>query len=160
MIPSTTSVVADRNSYVRRLLQREMTRAGYIVLPADSVRQVLFWIERQANLALLVIDPDFPDTNPDTLLIRIRRQCPALPVIVHTHLEERTLPIMRQGLAKPIFIAKGGNSVEPLLSAVAAVLRPTGYEVASSRNRSTPLRSTLPPKVPADKHRRWDKEKN
>lgn len=158
MIPSTISLVADRNSYVRRLLQREMTRAGYVVLPADSVRQVLYWIERQTDLALLVIDPDFPDTNPDTLLIRIRRQCPALPVIVHTHLEERTLPIMRQGLAKPIYIAKGGNSVEPLLNAVAAVLRPTGHEVAPSHNRSTPFRSALPPKVPAGNHQRWDKE--
>ena len=158
MIPSTLSVVADRNPYVRRFLQREIARAGHTVLPADSVRQVLFWIERRTNLALLVIDPDFPDTHPDTLLIRIHRQRPELPIIVHTHLEESTLPTMRWLPAKAIYIAKGGNSVEPLLTAVTAVLRPTGKATAPSCTRATPLRSVLPPKALADKHHGGDKE--
>jgi DNA-binding response OmpR family regulator len=62
-----TILIADRNPYVRRFLQRELTNAGYEVLPAENGRQVLFWIDRHASLDLAILDLDLPDTDAETL---------------------------------------------------------------------------------------------
>lgn len=123
MTHCATILIADRNPYVRQFLQREMHRAGYAVLLAESGRQVLFWIERFTGLDVVVLDPDFPDIDPDTLVTHLRRQCPTLPIVIHAHPGEETIHSENMAALALQSIAKGANSSDEILRVVAGILQ-------------------------------------
>ena len=55
-----TILIADRNSHVRKFLQREMTAAGYRVRLAENAGEVLKCAFRHEPLDLVILDPDLP----------------------------------------------------------------------------------------------------
>lgn len=118
-----TILIADRNPYVRKFLQREMHNAGYEVLLAENGRQVLFWVDRQAALNLVVLDPDLPDMDAATLLAKLHHQIPHLPVLVHGHPGEETDKLAG---GRTWFVEKRGNSIERMLHMVSKILEHCG----------------------------------
>jgi DNA-binding response OmpR family regulator len=117
--PPTIILIADRNPYVRKFMQREMTHAGYEVLLAESGRQLLFWIERHTALDLVILDSDLPDMDAAALIAELRMRCPDLPVVVHCHPGDETEKIRFNGIW---FVQKGGNSVERIIHMVERIL--------------------------------------
>lgn len=117
---SPTILIADRNPYVRRFMQREMKNAGYEVMLAENGRQLLFWVERRLALDLVILDPDLPDTDPAALLAKIRRRAPALPVIIHGHTGEAADNLCCTGAW---FVEKGGNSIERMIQMAGRILK-------------------------------------
>ena len=83
-----TILIADRNSHVRKFLQREMTAAGYRVRLAESAGEVLKCAFRHEPLDLVILDPDLPGAEDTSLLQHLFDRIPALPVVVHSYSAE------------------------------------------------------------------------
>ena len=77
-------LIADRNPYIRRFLQREMSQVGYSVGSAANGMQVLDWIESGRPLDLLILDPELPDTDGVLLFEQLHYYAPNLPIVVHS----------------------------------------------------------------------------
>jgi len=107
-----TILIADRNSNVRRFLQREMAAAGYRVRLADSAGEVLKCAFRHEPLDLVILDPDLPGAEDTSLLRHLFDRIPALPVIVHSYPADYDSETAHPG--KAIFVEKRGNSIERL----------------------------------------------
>lgn len=78
-----TILIVDRNPYIRELLKREMTKAGYHVREAKNGQEVLREIYTHEHLDLLILDPDLPDVNISTILEKVENRIPPLPVVIH-----------------------------------------------------------------------------
>lgn len=65
-----TILIADRNRNVRKFLQREMTSAGYRVRLAENAHEVIKWTFHHDPLDLIILDPDFPDSDESRILSR------------------------------------------------------------------------------------------
>jgi DNA-binding NtrC family response regulator len=115
-----TILIADRNSHVRKFLQREMTAAGYQVHLAESAGQVLKCAFRHEPLDLVIMDPDLPGAEDTNLLQRLLDRVPALPVIVHSYPAEFANAEMHPG--KVVFVEKRGSSIERLKQVVQETL--------------------------------------
>ena len=111
----STILIADRNPYVRKFLQRELLNAGHMVALAENARQVLLMVERDPSLKLVIIDPDLPDRDMLSIVDRLRLLKPALPVLIHSLPEEYTERPSDQCVW---FVEKGGNSVDAIISLV------------------------------------------
>jgi len=115
-----TLLIADRNSHVRRFLQREMTAAGYQVQLAESAGQVLQCAFLHEPLDLIIIDPDLPGDEDANLLQRLMDRVPALPVIVHSYPAEYANSAAHP--EKVVFVEKRGSSIERLKQVVQETL--------------------------------------
>ena len=111
-----TILIADRNRNVRKLLQREMTSAGYRVHLAGNAREVMKWTFHHDPLDLIILDPDLPDSDESRILEDVLDRIPALPVIVHTHLSEYKHDL--NDMKNVVFVEKRGISVERLKQVV------------------------------------------
>ena len=118
-----TILIADRNSHVRRFIQREMTAAGYQVHLAESAGEVLKCAFRHEPLDLVILDPDLPGAEDANLLQRLLDRVPALPVVVHSYPAEYGNAAMHPGIV--VFVEKRGSSVERLKQVVYETLTPT-----------------------------------
>ena len=114
-----TILIADRNPYVRRFLQRELTNAGYKVLPAENGRQVLYWIDRHPSLDLAILDLDLPDMEADALFEHLRHHIPTIPLVVHSHPDDNIRALNGNGV---YFVEKKGNSIEGIIRMVGHIL--------------------------------------
>lgn len=120
MIKQYHVLIADRNPRIRNLLKREFTKAGYVVRLAESSKTLLEIVFGPAPLDLLIIDPDFPNTDLTVLSQRLSERVPQLPVILHaldTDLKSIRLPLHLAQL-----VEKNGCSVENLKKTVAGML--------------------------------------
>ena len=111
-----TILIADRNSHVRKFLQREMTAAGYRVRLAESAGEVLKCAFRHEPLDLVILDPDLPGAEDTNLMQHLMDRVPALPVIVHSYPAEYGNAAAHP--AKVVFVEKMGSSVERLKQVV------------------------------------------
>jgi DNA-binding NtrC family response regulator len=118
-----TILIADRNSHVRKFLQREMTAAGYQVHLAQSAGEVLKCAFRHEPLDLVILDPDLPDAEDTNLMQHLLDRSPALPVIVHSYPAEYGNAAAHRG--NMVFVEKRGSSVERLKQVVYETLAPT-----------------------------------
>lgn len=114
-----TILIADRNSHVRRFLEREMTAAGYQVHLAESFTEVLKCAFRHEPLDLVILDPDLPGAEDNNILQRLLDRVPALPVIVHSYPAEYTNATQPGSV---FFVEKKGSSVERLKQVVHEIL--------------------------------------
>jgi DNA-binding NtrC family response regulator len=111
-----TILIADRNRNVRNFLQREMMAAGYRVCLAENAREVIKWTFHQDPLDLIILDPDFPDSDGSRILEVVLDRIPPVPVIVHTHISEyKPDPNLIKNV---VFVEKRGISVERLKQVV------------------------------------------
>lgn len=120
MIKQYHVLIADRNPRIRDLLKREFTKAGYVVCLAESSETLLKIVFGPTPLDLLIIDPDFPNTDLTVLSQKLRDRVPQLPVILHaldTDLKSIRLPLHLAQL-----VEKNGCSVENLKKTVAGML--------------------------------------
>ena len=121
-----TILVADRNPHVRELLKRELTSEGYRVRMAESGRQLIKWAFHKEPLDLLIVDPDLPDTDIQSLFTKLRDRIPFLPMVVHTFLADYT---EHAGLWDEIpFVEKRGSSIEHLKKVVFDILQKPNKE--------------------------------
>jgi DNA-binding NtrC family response regulator len=116
-----TLLIADRNRNVRDFLGREMVKEGYQVRQAKTGSEVLRWIYDAEPVDLLIMDPDFPDINQQSLLEKIEDRVPTLPVVVHAFASE---PFAPRGMAgSRAFVEKEGGSIENLKRVVLEMLK-------------------------------------
>ena len=116
-------MIADRNPNVRELLRRELTAEGYQVLLARNGQEVLKGVEDHEGLDLLVVDLDLPYAGDSDILEALRKQIPALPVVVHTFLPEYiNHPATLNSVA---LVEKEGNSIDRIKDVILEVLGKT-----------------------------------
>ena len=111
-----TILIADRNRNVRLFLQREMVSAGFQVLLAENAREVIKMTFHHDPLDLIILDPDFPDSDGSNILDTVLDRIPTLPIIVHTHFLDHTFD--SNTVKKVIFVEKRDVSVERLKQVV------------------------------------------
>jgi len=113
-------LIADKNPRIRDFLKREFITAGYIVRLVESGDQLLKILCARVPMDLLIIDPDFPDTDFSVLTKRLQEHVPHLPVVLHTlDTDMKTAPLPLN-LAQ--WVEKNGCSVEDLKKTVAGML--------------------------------------
>ena len=115
-----TILIADRNSHVRKFLQREMTAAGYQVQLADNACQVIKWAFNREPLDLVILDPDLPDADESDMLHHLFNRVPALPVVMHTYASE--YGDVSKDMEGIYFVEKKGSSIERLKQVVNEIL--------------------------------------
>ncbi|MFC1489330.1 response regulator [Thermodesulfobacteriota bacterium] len=113
-------LIADKNPHVREFLKREMIADGYRVHLAQNAQQLLKWVYHHKHLDLLIIDPDFPDTDVSPLLRKLQEQFPFLPVVVHAFLVDDSGH--SDILCAFPFVEKQGGSIEHLKKVVSNIL--------------------------------------
>jgi DNA-binding NtrC family response regulator len=116
-----TILIADRNPHVRTFLQREMTAIGYRVRLADNGREVLKWAFQGEPLDLIILDPDFFDTDQTALLKRLQNRIPMLPVVIHSFQSDDAPYLFGSG--NMIFVEKREDSVEHLKQIANEILK-------------------------------------
>jgi CheY-like chemotaxis protein len=121
-------LVADKNPHVRRLICRELKGAKqYVPRPVCSGREVLLWACRSPWADLVVIDPDFPDCQPDDLLNQMAASRPDMAVVIHALIE--TLP---EGIPKYPVVEKAGDSIPCLVQRIMALSGASEREVVGA----------------------------
>lgn len=100
-----TILLVEDEDAVRKLVQRVLQRAGYVVHAASRPNEALTWAgppERQVDL--LITDVVMPEMNGLVLVEELRRQRPDLPVIfISGYAEADRLP---EALQHEVFIQK------------------------------------------------------
>ena len=114
-------LIADRNPYIRRFLQREMSQVGYSVGSAANGLQVLEWIESGRPLDLLILDPELPDTDGALLFEQLYFYAPDLPIVIHSFSSYNDQFVSSPQIAA--CVEKTGTSSEKLKEIVAKVFR-------------------------------------
>lgn len=126
-----TILIADRNPHVREFLKREMAAEGYRIRLAENGKDVLKWSYAPEPLDLLILDPDLPDVDADTLFARLADRIPALPMVIHTFLSDYRVPETHPG--DVALVEKRGSSIESLKQIVARLL------IRSNSTRKVPV---------------------
>lgn len=111
-----TILVADRNSHVRGFLKRELTAEGYDIQLAECGRDVLKWAYRLQPLDLIILDPDLPDIDEQSLFSTLQDRIPVLPIVIHAFQPDRAKSFINYEYA--VFVEKRGNSIERLKKVV------------------------------------------
>lgn len=126
-----TILIADRNSHVRMFLMRELMAEGYRVKLAATGANVLTMVYAREGTDLLILDPDLPGCERDTMLEILGERIPALPVVLHTHRrkEEERFPEDAHWLT---IIEKTGDSVERIKEAVVQMLKSSSDTTAAA----------------------------
>jgi DNA-binding NtrC family response regulator len=116
-----TLLIADRNSRVRKLLQREMTAEGYQVRLAQNGREVIKGAYAYEPLDLIILDPDLPDSDALYLLKQLQDRIPKLPIVVHAFASDYCDQMTTS--SDVVFVEKCGDSVERLKKVINDLLR-------------------------------------
>jgi DNA-binding NtrC family response regulator len=115
-----TILIADRNRHVRNFLRRELLKEGYRVEVARDGRDILRRMNVDGPPDLLILDLEIPYVGGLTILKRLTRRYPHLPVIIHTFpTEDANDPIVQNAAA---FVEKMGNT-DRLKQEIERVLR-------------------------------------
>jgi DNA-binding NtrC family response regulator len=113
-------LIADKNPRIRDFLKREFTTVGYTVRLAETGEQLLKILSARVPVDLLIIDPDFPDTDYSVLTKTLQEHIPPLQVVLHTLDADMNTPGLHP---KPTqWVEKNGCSVENLKKTVAGML--------------------------------------
>ena len=114
-------LIADRNPHVREFLKRELMADGYQIRLVKSRQELIDDVHNPDTLPdMVILDPDLPDANDQSLIHHIHRIVPGLPIVIHTLQTE----IIQQLDAAHfvIFVEKKGSSVDHLKQAVKDLL--------------------------------------
>ena len=115
-------LIADRNPHVREFLKREMMAEGYQIRLVKSGQELIDDVHNPGTLPpdMVILDPDLPDANDQSLVHHINQIVPGLPIVIHTL---QTEMIHQMDTVYPvIFVEKKGNSVDHLKQAVKDLL--------------------------------------
>ena len=116
-------LISDRNKNVREYLKREMKLDGYNIELAKSAGEILDRIRHDDSIGLLILDPDLPDLDYESLMQTLIEMTAKLPVILHAYSNYRENDC---GLYKPLhFVEKRGSGIDSLRQVVNAILKKT-----------------------------------
>ncbi len=129
MPPSPTAsriVVVDDDTHVCELVARVLTRAGHVVITANSGEDALQYLNLGA-VDCLVVDKHLPGMNGAEIVAEARRRMPGLPVVLITaHPEPFSL-----GAERPdVCLAKPFRDLVAIEEAVALALESVTGETA------------------------------
>lgn len=131
-----TILVADRNPHVRELLKRELMAEGYGVRMARNRQELLSPLEAHQGIDLLILDLDLPMGDDPGILEDIRERIPALPVVIHTFLNENVnYPAKFKNAA---FVEKQGNSIARLKEVIGEILKASSHREEESPSFDAP----------------------
>ena len=119
--PRFTILIADRNPNVRGFLQREMSREGYSVRPAESADELVRLARGAGPVHLIILDPDLPGASPPALLRALQARLPRVPIVLHTHDPLAARAAAPCSAGPKLIVEKTGSSIVRLKQ-VAAVL--------------------------------------
>jgi DNA-binding NtrC family response regulator len=119
--PRFTILIADRNPNVRGFLQREMSREGYAVRPAESADELVRVARGTGPVHLVILDPDLPGAAHPALLQELRDRLPQVPIVLHTHDPQAARCAAPRSAAPKLIVEKTGSSIVRLKQ-IAAVL--------------------------------------
>jgi CheY-like chemotaxis protein len=118
-----TILVVDPDDATRDALSVVLVRAGYFVLPAANVRDAWGMFRTpNAQIDLVLIDPNLPDVSGIHLCARLREISPTLPVMVCASEVEPAEVAQLQQLGVRYYLRKP-IAFEELLLTVKAILR-------------------------------------
>jgi DNA-binding NtrC family response regulator len=118
---SVTLLIADRNPHVREFLKREMMAEGYVIRLVKSGQELIDDIHDPGALPdMVILDPDLPDANEQSLVHHIRQIVPGLPIVIHTLQTEMVHQL--DAVHPVVFVEKKGSSVDHLKQAVKELL--------------------------------------
>ncbi len=116
-------LITDRNKNVREYLKREMKIDGYAIELAKSGGEILDRIRNDNSIRLLILDPELPDFDYESLLQAIIEMTAKLPVVLHSF--NNSFDDIN-GLYNPLhFVEKKGYGIENLRHVVATLLKKT-----------------------------------
>jgi len=122
-------LIADRNRYIRELLEREMVAEGYHVFLARSGRDALKRIFSEQDIKLIILDPDLPDADEFPLLETFKDYVLPIAVVVHTlfphHIREKFEECVRA------VVEKKEDSIDELKKVVVEIT----YQLKSEQNQ-------------------------
>lgn len=114
-------LISDRNKNVREYLKREMRIDGYDIELAKNAGEILDRIRHDDSISLLILDPDLPDLDYESLIQTLIEMTAKLPVILHSYNNSAE---DNNGVYKPLhFVEKKGHGIENLKQAVATLLK-------------------------------------
>lgn len=116
-------LISDRNKNVREYLKREMKINGYGIELAKSASEILDRIRHDDSIRLLILDPDLPDLEYESLMQTLIEMTAKLPVIFHSYNNNRDGAC---GLSQPVhFVEKRGHGIDNLKQVVTSLLKKT-----------------------------------
>ena len=77
-------LVTDLNHHVRNLLQRELTKAGYIVYSAGNKKEVYEVLYSAKSLDLIILDPELFEIFGESFLMELKEKIAQTPIILHS----------------------------------------------------------------------------
>lgn len=114
-------LISDRNKNVREYLKREMKSDGYSIELAKSAGEILDRIRNDRSIRLLILDPDLPDLEYESLMQTLIEMTAKLPVIIHSYSNSRE---DSSNTYKPVhFVEKKGHGIDNLKQMVSALLK-------------------------------------
>jgi DNA-binding NtrC family response regulator len=113
-------LIAERNPHIRSYLTRELSAAGYDVLPVKTLAELYHWVVSSQPMDLLVLDPDLPEDGQTLKLETLLAQIQTIPVIYHCLPGECPAYLCKREGA--IFIEKTGTSVPALKAGIQSLL--------------------------------------
>ncbi len=114
-------LIADRNPHVREFLKREMMAEGYEIRLVKSGQELIDDIHNPGALPdMVILDPDLPDADDQSLVHHIQRIVPELPIVIHSLQTEMIHQL--NAMHPVIFVEKKGSSVDHLKQAVKDIL--------------------------------------
>ena len=114
-------LISDRNKNVREYLKREMKIDGYGIELAKSAKEILDRIRHDNSISILILDPDLPDLDYESLMQTLIEMTAKLPVILHSFSNSS---VSEREVGKPVhFVEKRGHSIENLKQVVTTLLK-------------------------------------
>jgi DNA-binding NtrC family response regulator len=113
-------LIAERNPRIRGYLTRELSAAGYEVIPVKTLAELHHWVVSNRPMDLLVLDPSLPEDGVSQRLETLLAKVPMFPVIVHCLPDDCPTYLLRR--ERSIFIEKTGTSVTNLKAGIHELL--------------------------------------
>ena len=83
--PVRSLIIAERARNIRRLLSRELSRDGYDITVISSGHELCRLLESQRAGHIVLLDPDLPDLEDDSVIRRLRAQAGHATLLIHSY---------------------------------------------------------------------------
>jgi CheY-like chemotaxis protein len=99
-------LVVDDEEAVRRVAALLLEAAGYTVLTAATADEALGLVREQPGIDAVLLDLMLPDRSGASVAADLRRLRPAVPIVVSSGYDDRTVAERVEGIAGVRFLRK------------------------------------------------------
>lgn len=112
MMRTCTILVTDRNKYIRELVKRELSFAGYTIHVAESIHEIQSILNSTMEIDAMILDADlfFVVGDPNGLLNMLKIR-PKMWTFIHIYKEQSELQLNNE---KAFCIEKKAGSIEKI----------------------------------------------